>query len=126
MIADEPQSRHDIERQAFEAWLHTRNPIACIERGASGEYIVTSVKYLWVGWSGRATCKQTLQVPAVSADTDPVLAALTLSMQTLRQIAETPRNRGARRNARATVRFLEAMTEHSAGAAEMVALRCEP
>jgi len=34
-------------------------------------------------------------------------AALEVAMKTLRQIATTPRNRGAKRNARAAVEFIE-------------------
>lgn len=37
----------------------------------------------------------------------PPLRALEIALTTLRQIESTPRNAGARRNARATLRFLE-------------------
>ena len=37
----------------------------------------------------------------------PSLVALDVAMETLRQIESTPRNAGARRNARATLRFIE-------------------
>ena len=49
----------------------------------------------------------------VVADNERLRAQLDTAMTTLRQIAETPRNRGARRNANATVRFLEAMTPNA-------------
>ncbi len=39
------------------------------------------------------------------------LAGLRIAMTTLNQIASTPRNRGAKRNARATVKFLETQLE---------------
>lgn len=47
------------------------------------------------------------------ADNERLRVQLVTAMTTLRQIAETPRNRGARRNANATVRFLEAMTPNA-------------
>lgn len=37
--------------------------------------------------------------------------AFDIAMRTLRQIADTPRNAGARRNARATVAFIETQQE---------------
>lgn len=49
----------------------------------------------------------------VVADNERLRAQLYTAMTPLRQIAETPRNRGTRRNANATVRFLEAMTPNA-------------
>ena len=49
----------------------------------------------------------------VVADNERLRVQLVTAMTTLRQIAETPRNRGARRNANATVRFLESMTPNA-------------
>lgn len=40
-----------------------------------------------------------------------LLVALTVAIKTLRQISETPRNRGAKRNASSTLAFLETQLE---------------
>lgn len=42
-------------------------------------------------------------------------AALDIAMTTLGQIESTPRNAGARRNARATLRFIETQLRHNDG-----------
>jgi hypothetical protein len=39
--------------------------------------------------------------------------ALNTAMETLKQIADTPRNKGARRNASATVKFLETQGDYA-------------
>lgn len=43
----------------------------------------------------------------LAGEVTPYLTALDVAMETLRQIESTPRNAGARRNARATLRFIE-------------------
>jgi hypothetical protein len=47
--------------------------------------------------------EQTIEIAQLRRAED----ALKIAMQSLRQIAETPRNAGAKRNANATVKFLE-------------------
>lgn len=78
-----------------------------------GTLIKGEPEFGWRDFSGPAPEGVVLPTPLMleaAQEIERLRTRLNTAMSTLRQIAETPRNRGARQNANATVRFLEAMT----------------
>ena len=78
-----------------EVWLRGQDPRTLFE----------------YGWQA-AQAQQHTEAKSVPITLDSQQAMLDVCMKTLRQIQTTPRNKGARRNASATVKFIETQEQH--------------
>lgn len=86
-------------REQFEAWSQENFGAVDLSRFDSGDYRYARTRSDWELWQAA------WQAAALRAA--PEAEALRIAMTTLEQIASTPRNKGARMNAKATLLFLQ-------------------